>query len=757
MRQLAIFGLVASLLLGSVAVFETSDSVNSRRAAQDRALQAAVDTQVTMLAGNQRQTLAAMSMMLVDPAVRQLLSAPSLSAAARRSDVENTAASLAAVQSTSGVPLIAACLDDAAGRQLVCVPRSRSAVFPLALTRGFAALAARSAAGEGIGSAPFRSPIDGRQSVAFIVPLRLGGRSLGLVHLDMSTLSTPSANVLVSDVPHVTLQLGSYASGRLTIGGPPPGAGAPPPGAGGLPRGAGVPPPGAGAPPPGAIGPPPGTSGPPPAAGGLPRGPGARPGGRARTMFLSDQQLDGRPQPAVNAGHRALVAVLPMLIGGAYRRLAVVATETHSDPNLLNSWSAGLLTVLITAVLGLLGSIAGLAIANRRVQRELSTDALTGLRNRRALLEELPRVCQRASEEQPAYVWFFDLNGFKRYNDSFGHLAGDSLLARLGGRLRRVIEPYGDVYRLGGDEFCALITAPIEDPHALFVSAREALGEQGGAFAVSAAAGAVEIPRETKEPMHALRLADQHMYREKATGRGGAAELITAVLHAALAQRHPDLGEHSDDVAGDVELLARTIGLDEEIVGLIIKAGDLHDVGKLGIPDEILTKPGALSEQEWTFMKQHTVMGEQIIAAAGPSLERIGPLVRASHERWDGHGYPDGLAGEEIPLGARIITICDSFRAMLDERSYKPAMSIHDALWELRRCAGTQFDPQLVEVFCRIVSERAGDALSTGAPLPAAPPVPAAAHPATAPRPAELQLADRRRSSAAAGSPPAAR
>jgi len=196
------------------------------------------------------------------------------------------------------------------------------------------------------------------------------------------------------------------------------------------------------------------------------------------------------------------------------------------------------------------------------------------------------------------------------------------------------------------------------------------------------------------------------MYREKATSRDGAAELITAVLHAALSQRHPDLGEHSDDVAGDVELLARTIGLDEDSIDLIVKAGDLHDVGKLGIPDEIITKPGPLSEQEWEFMKQHTVMGEQIIAAAGPSLERIGPLVRASHERWDGMGYPDRLVGEEIPLGARIITICDSFRAMLDDRVYKHAMTLNDALTELRRCAGTQFDPELVEVFCRLVVER---------------------------------------------------
>jgi diguanylate cyclase (GGDEF)-like protein len=298
-------------------------------------------------------------------------------------------------------------------------------------------------------------------------------------------------------------------------------------------------------------------------------------------------------------------------------------------------------------------------------------------------------------------VWFFDLNGFKTYNDSFGHIAGDNLLARLGGRLRDVVEPYGAVYRLGGDEFCALITVPVADPHALFIEAREALVERGAAFAITAAAGAVEIPRETREPMHALRLADQHMYREKAASRGGAAELITAVLHAALAQRHPDLGEHSDDVAGDVELLARTVGLDEELVGLIIKAGDLHDVGKLGIPDEILTKPGSLSDEEWTFMKQHTVMGEQIIAAAGPSLERIGPLVRASHERWDGNGYPDRLASTAIPLGARIIAACDAYEAMTSKRCYQATRGKDDAIAELQRNAGSQFDPTVIEALCR--------------------------------------------------------
>jgi diguanylate cyclase (GGDEF)-like protein len=358
------------------------------------------------------------------------------------------------------------------------------------------------------------------------------------------------------------------------------------------------------------------------------------------------------------------------------------------------------------ALLMLIGAIAGLVVSGRSVTRELCTDPLTGLRNRRALMSELPQVCESASEEKPAFLWFFDLNGFKQYNDSFGHVSGDAVLARLGVQLRDTIAPHGRAYRLGGDEFCVLISDPVRDPHGLFVQAREALVDCGGAFTITASAGAVELPREADSPKGALRLADQRMYREKAVSRGGGAELITAVLQAALAQRHPDLGEHSNDVAGDVRLLARSVGLDEHAISLIVKAGDLHDIGKLGIPDEILAKPGPLSEREWEFMKRHTVMGEQIIAAAGPSLEQIAPLVRASHERWDGSGYPDYLSGEQIPLGARIISICDSFRAMIDDRVYKKAMSIEDALAELRRCAGTQFDPQLVEVFCRLVTER---------------------------------------------------
>ena len=655
MRGLALIGLVLSLLLGVIAVDVTSDDVGARRNEQDRMLQGAVNGETALLTEGERQTTTALSLMLVNPAVRDLLRRRPSSAAARRADLANSVLALTAIQRSAFVPVSAVCLDDGAGRELACGPTARPAHFPRRLGRQFAALAENSAVGAVSGA--FLSPVSNRFSVAFLAPFRTGGRLLGVVHLDISIVDARGASVIANSTPGARVQLASYGGGKLWLSAP--------------------------------------SS--PQAAGGLRPPAPLSVGHVARRVAPAIHPLRGTSRD----GRRA---------AAEDRRLAPARGRDRDrarlHPGFLNTWSPGMLAVLSLALLTLIGSIVALAVSSRRVRRELSSDALTGLHNRRALMEDLPRVCRRASEEEPAFLWFFDLNGFKRYNDSFGHVAGDALLARLGGRLREAIASSGTVYRLGGDEFCALITTPTSDPHAVFLQAREALAEQGGAFTVTASAGAVEIPREASEPTQALRLADQHMYREKMGNQQGAAELITSVLHAALAQRHPELGGHSDDVAGDVEMLARTVGLDEGTIEEIVKAGDLHDVGKLGIPDEIITKPGPLSEEEWAFMKQHTVMGEQIIAAAGPYLERIGPLVRASHERWDGMGYPDGLAGEEIPLGARIVAICDSFRAMMDERVYKPAMSLSEALAELRRCAGTQFDPALVEVFCRLVAQR---------------------------------------------------
>jgi two-component system, cell cycle response regulator len=168
-----------------------------------------------------------------------------------------------------------------------------------------------------------------------------------------------------------------------------------------------------------------------------------------------------------------------------------------------------------------------------------------------------------------------------------------------------------------------------------------------------------------------------------------------------VAKEEPALLDHAREVADLAERLARALGLDRRARENVACAAELHDIGKMAIPAEILAKRGPLEEAERDLMRRHTLVGEAMIAAA-PALRPVGLLVRASHERWDGRGYPDGLSGEAIPLGARIVAVCDAFSAMCERRPYGDVRSEADALAELRRCSGTQFDPLVVRAFCML-------------------------------------------------------
>lgn len=337
-------------------------------------------------------------------------------------------------------------------------------------------------------------------------------------------------------------------------------------------------------------------------------------------------------------------------------------------------------------------------------REESLTDALTGLRNRRALVDDLVAQMPEAAPDAQLALALFDLDGFKEYNDAFGHPAGDSLLARLGERLATTIEGIGTAYRMGGDEFCVLARVGAEGGDGIAGLAGAALTDAGDGFEVECSYGVALIPTEAASAEDALRLADQRMYERKSSGRTSASRQSTDVLLTALSERSGELEEHTAGVAGLARRTAERLALPEREVRRIRLAAELHDVGKVAIPDAILNKPGKLDEDEWAFVRRHTLVGERIVRAA-PSLADAAEPVRSSHERIDGSGYPDGLCGDEIPLGARVIAVCDAFHAMVSDRPYREAVSAADALTELRRCAGTQFDTDIVEVFCALVAE----------------------------------------------------
>jgi two-component system cell cycle response regulator len=338
-------------------------------------------------------------------------------------------------------------------------------------------------------------------------------------------------------------------------------------------------------------------------------------------------------------------------------------------------------------------------------REEATTDALTGLWNRRRLMSDLARCIHDASSARPVTLSLFDLDGFKLYNDNFGHAAGDALLARVGARLARAIGADASAYRMGGDEFCVLVEGDARTAHALIADAGHALAERGEGFEIGSSHGVVLIPDDATTAGEALRLADQRMYRHKSRGRTSAGRQSTDVLLQVLSERHPDLHTHLSDVSVLARQVAGRLGLSERDQELTALAAELHDVGKVAIPDAILEKPGPLDEAEWSFMKRHTVVGQRIIEAA-PALTDVAPIVRASHERVDGSGYPDGRKGDEIPLPARIVAVCDAFDAMRSRRPYKEPRSTAESLAELRRGAGTQFDADIVDVFTEVVGQR---------------------------------------------------
>jgi two-component system, cell cycle response regulator len=404
-------------------------------------------------------------------------------------------------------------------------------------------------------------------------------------------------------------------------------------------------------------------------------------------------------QPIRFEGWRVLVMPSAFAVSG----LALLAYQTFKPQNAL---------ALALAIATLAAVILRMAVTFRENIRLLAssrhealTDALTGLGNRRKLMLDLQRAVEIATLENPIGLMVLDLDGFKQYNDRFGHPMGDALLSRLGGELGSVVRGTGRAYRLGGDEFCVLAGGSEHEIERVADMAREALSDAGEGFHITSSCGNAILPLDADQSALALHIADDRLYAQKERRQRSTVGVQTgAALLQVLEEREPELRGHLDQVAQLSVAVGERLGLSGEKLEEVARAAQLHDVGKVAIPDAILQKPGELNQAEWDFIHRHTIVGARILRAA-PALDAVAAIVRASHERYDGSGYPDRLRGDEIPLGARIIAVCDAYNSMTSVRPYGTAVSSEAAIEELRRCAGSQFDPLVVEAICEVLAD----------------------------------------------------
>jgi diguanylate cyclase (GGDEF)-like protein len=380
---------------------------------------------------------------------------------------------------------------------------------------------------------------------------------------------------------------------------------------------------------------------------------------------------------------------------------------------------------------------------------EATTDRLTGIPNRPAIIGALFTEVERSVRyRRPLSVAFADIDHFKAINDTHGHEAGDAVLKGVAASLRQHIRSTDRVGRYGGEEFMVLLpetsvedAAILADKLRLIVAGEHHLLPDGGEVSVTISLGVTGAAGDRLSVDALVREADAAMYSAKALGRDQVyafeapnddSTIIRSPISPAGRSQAMELGRRAHGAAADalaqiisplphyggqpsaliatiVTTLARQLSLPEHEVDKIRVAALLHDVGKVGIPQDILDKPSSLTPAEWRSVVQHPRIGQVILEQATVLRDAV-PIILHHHERFGGAGYPYGLRAHEIPLGARIVAIADAYDAMVQDRPYKDKISHDAAVEELRAHAGTQFDPELVEIFCDIYGAKAPEA-----------------------------------------------
>ena len=386
-------------------------------------------------------------------------------------------------------------------------------------------------------------------------------------------------------------------------------------------------------------------------------------------------------------------------------------------------------------------ALATLARAMAETHDAAMTDRLTGIPNRQALLAVLFGEVERAIRyERPLSVGFIDIDHFKEVNDSYGHEAGDVVLRGVAHALRANLRGTDSVGRYGGEEFLLILpetgvdaAAALAEKLRLVVQAARLAVQPHQELTLTISIGVAGGVGRALSVETLVRDADAAMFSAKSLGRNQVfvfsepdddARVPRAPISAEGRERASEVGRLARSAAEQVLIdtlaplanhrghpsaligtltvtMARRLGLPEAEIDRLRIAALLHDVGKLAVPEEILEKPAALTSAEWQSIVQHPRIAQMILEQASAIRDAV-PIVLHHHERYSGHGYPYGLRGNDIPLGARVVALADAYDAMTNDRPYKRAMSHEQAIHEIRRHAGTQFDPELVEVFCEL-------------------------------------------------------
>jgi len=328
-------------------------------------------------------------------------------------------------------------------------------------------------------------------------------------------------------------------------------------------------------------------------------------------------------------------------------------------------------------------------------------DALTGAYNRRFFTEKSVELSKEQYE--PLSLITCDVNGLKLINDTFGHRIGDEVLVRTTKILMDAFNDLGYVFRMGGDEFIILAPHMRKDMATkIMESVLEYLDkEQIHGVKLSLSYG-ISTKENDEQFSDIARISEELMYRHKLFENDShRSEFIKTILQS-LHEKNPREEAHSKRVARICIEIGKKLNMNKDELNLLRAISSLHDIGKIAIDEAILNKPGKLTAEEWEIVKRHPEIGYRIIAAA-PEYSEIAIDILSHHERWDGNGYPRGLMGEDIPIRARIVSIADSYDAMISKRTYREPLPKEVAIEEIKRCSGSQFDSTLVDIFLDIV------------------------------------------------------